>query len=257
MKIDALEQKLLRTDLLRATLLAPLLGVALLVFGVLGILSLREEGSPHGLLHWFHLDRELNVVTAYSAGLLLLAGWLGFALIRHARFDRPWATPVATLLVVMGFDEALKFHETLEKWSGVDWQVLYSPIILAGGASWAWFAWRGRGPERWLWIAGAGAWFLSQILEAGQWGWWWNPDERVAAYVPMMAAEELLEIAGSSLFVLALAGWLKTVSDPLPSHSYSFCRPVSRRLTWSSVDESTTRGDRTASSTPSCREQIR
>jgi hypothetical protein len=107
----------------------------------------------------------------------------------------------------MSVDEAMKLHEHMEDDFNIDWQVAYAPFILVGGIAWlqalrtAWDLNR----ERTLLIAGAVCWFLSQVSERYQ----ANPEEgRVEGYGALSGIEEVLEVSGSALWLLALLGIL-------------------------------------------------
>ena len=74
-------------------------------------------------------------------------------------------------------------------------------IFLFAGLAWL-YIWRGcKGLTRILWTGGAFAWGSSQLLEATQWG---SGDEKIEGYNASMVTEELLEMIGSGLFLLAL-----------------------------------------------------
>ena len=169
--------------------------------GVCGVLAVPAHGDDSSMWRWFDLDRELNFTTFFSAGLLLINAWLVLLLIRGNRIGRV-ALGLVAIFTLMGFDEVLKFHETLEKVTGIDWQILYSPIILVAGLAWAYIWLNSSGLTRILWTGGAFAWGSSQVLEAAQWGWFGS--EKAESYNLSMITEELLEMIGSGLFLLAL-----------------------------------------------------
>jgi len=179
------------------------------VLGVVGIFALEGRTEAHPMFRWFNLDRELNVVTLFSSGLLIWNGVLTARLIRIRELRGATPRILAGLFVFMGFDESLKFHETTEKLLGIDWQVAYCPLILLAGVGWMRFWWEGRSGIRWSWSLGAAAWVVSQVFEAWQWGWWWN-DAKVKGYDILMVSEEVLEMAGTALFVVALLSWLRS-----------------------------------------------
>ena len=179
--------------------------------GVCGILAVPTHGDDSSLWRWFDLDRELNFTTFFSAGLLLVNAWLVLLLIRGNHVGRV-AFGLVAIFTLMGFDEVLKFHETLEKATGIDWQILYSPIILVAGLAWAYIWLNSSGLTRILWIGGAFAWGSSQVLEAAQWGWFSSDSEKADGYNLSMITEELLEMIGSGLFLLALLRLLAQAS---------------------------------------------
>lgn len=175
-----------------------LLVVLLVLFATIGILSERT-GSP--ALDLFDLDRELGVAALVSGALLLAAGLLIAGAHRESGARLPqYALPL--LLAFMAADEFAFLHERLEERTGVDWQILYSPLILAGGVAWALVLrrWGPRSIRGQLLLAGAAAWGVSQILEKVQWG---PGDVPVPAYPTYMLGEEVLEAAGSACFLLA------------------------------------------------------
>ena len=176
------------------------LGVALLaavlVFGLLHSLAV-VGGGPFDV---FRLEREL-VPPAFFSAALLAAGSAAF--LRAAGTSRLKATAglFGALLGLMALDEVLRFHELLEAASGVDWQLLYAPVFLLGGvaALLLLLELRSELPPAVLLCAGGAAWTISQVLEAVQ----WDGDRRVTGYGLMMPVEELLEMSGSALFLLA------------------------------------------------------
>tara|TARA_R110002096_G_scaffold285073_4_gene478890 strand:+ start:730 stop:1398 length:669 start_codon:yes stop_codon:yes gene_type:complete len=175
------------------------------LLGVLSTTALTEYEDTELLPRIFDLDRELNVPVAFSSSLLFLCGLLTTRLVRTHSFPKIVVGSLAALFVFMGFDEMLKIHETLEKIAGVDFQILYLPLIIVSGLGWATVWFRFKDLARWIWTAGAAAWVISQLLEAWQWGWWWNAlMSKSETYQTLMISEELLEMAGSSLFVIAL-----------------------------------------------------
>ena len=95
------------------------------------------------------------------------------------------------------------FHERVERWSEIDWQLLYLPILGLAAAAWWGVVRRHResaAAVRGL-IAAAAAWFIALLLELVQnWG-----GEPVAAsvYNPAMILEEGLEMVGSTALIIA------------------------------------------------------
>lgn len=190
------------------------------ILGGLGILGAEAvDGEAHSL---FNMDRELNPATAFSSFLLLLGGVLAIRAIRRGILPSKAAGGIAFLFIFMAMDESLKIHETAEKLLKVDWQILYLPILLFAGISWVLLWFRGDRLFRWLWFAGAAAWVCSQLLEAGQWGWWWGDgDSKADSYHLLVIWEEILEMAGSALFCVALHRVLSTHNDRLAETSSS------------------------------------
>jgi hypothetical protein len=100
----------------------------------------------------------------------------------------------------MGTDELIQIHENLGASSGIDWQILYLPVLAAGGACWLGALrrmWEFES-ERLLWLGGAVAWIVAQMLE-------FAVDHHWTLLIGEIAwAEEILEMSGSSMFLLAL-----------------------------------------------------
>ncbi|MFC1662128.1 hypothetical protein ACFL3S_11885 [Gemmatimonadota bacterium] len=192
-----------RTPLIDIKHIALLLSGIIGAFAVFGCLAIPVEGDPDSPLRWFHLDRELTLAAFFSVVLLLSNCLLVFRLVRAEQLRSP-ALVLAAVFGFMGFDEGLKVHETLEHLVGFDWQILYLPIILIAGFGWAHLLPTRRGLTRSLWFGGAVSWIVSQLLEAGQWGWWTNELGKSDHYNILMVSEELLEMIGSALLLLAL-----------------------------------------------------
>jgi peptidoglycan/LPS O-acetylase OafA/YrhL len=181
-------------------------GVA--VIGALGALQAAEgpveaEGgpAPHGFLGLFYLDGEYNVPAIFSAAVWLLASVSLFAAGR-AR-ERGWRrhiwTALAAALLYLALDEALGLHEKLEARTGVDWQLLYLPFLVATAAAGLYVLLRSRGATRWLLLGAGAAAFVAQVLEVVQ----WDGDEPVDSYRQLMVPEEILEPTAAALIAIA------------------------------------------------------
>lgn len=172
-------------------------GLAVIVIlGILGIVHV--SGVAHTWI--VDLDAEFNVPALWSGGLLLTAALLAIELRHHERL-RP-VMGLAGLLGFMGIDEIATLHEHLERWSGVRWELLYVPLValaaLAVGVSWT-----RLGDTPWArpaLAAGAACWVGAQALELAA----WDGTTPVAAYDLLMVTEELGEMVGSLMFVVAL-----------------------------------------------------
>jgi hypothetical protein len=170
------------------------------VLGALGALDLM---APSLSLDVFHLDGERTVSAAFSAALLFGAGVLAWwiSLVDGERLGSPgvWRF-MGAFLAFMALDELFAIHEHVSAAeTGISWQVFYAPITVSAVV--AWFVVLRRlpaGAARGMWIAGAGAWFVSQAIEAIQWEG--NRLVHEWTFVP----EETLEMAGSLLWGLAL-----------------------------------------------------
>lgn len=190
---------------------ARLARAALVICAVLGLLSILPEleirrTSP------FDLDGEiydLGIGAAWST-FLLVAAALAALLAAEAAGSRTLAV-FAAFLGFMSLDEAAGIHEELEKLTGVDWQVIYAPIVAFGGmAALAVIARMRRNGCRAginLLLGGATAWFVAQVLEKIQ----WDGDRQVHGYYGLATAEELLEMAGSLMFGLAMLALLRAI----------------------------------------------
>lgn len=183
--------------------LTALLAIAIAGLGLAGIAYYAvEPGSPWGRLD---LDGEQTLPSAFSALVLIGAGVCALVLARRrtlgARFS--WLL-LGLLLSFMGIDEFAAIHESLEEGATVDWQTLYLPVIAACGAAWLLVTVRLSRCNRqafYLMVAGAGTWLVAQVLENLQWG---ANDQPVSGYGYLMITEEVLEMAGSACFLVAL-----------------------------------------------------
>lgn len=193
-------------------------GVVVLVLLFLAVTGLLADLSDDFL--FFHLDEERASAAALSSFLLLGAG-VAVAM-AHARSGAgPLAYALPLLLVFMAIDEFLVLHEPLEQRVGVDWQILYSPLILAAGAAWLLVLrrWGPRSLAGMLLILGAVAWAFSQLLEFLQ----WDGDVPRPGYGIYVVVEELAEAGGSACFLLAgavafLGVGTRTQQKALPPH---------------------------------------
>lgn len=182
-------------------------GVVIAVLVILGIL--QRTVAPHwGLAN---LDSEVSIATLFSSALLWLAAlwWFLVAWNAHPRSLALWTW--WPILAWLALDEGNAFHERLEKWTGVDWQLLYLPVIFLAGGSWFFVLRRFRQYPRIvaLLVAGAGAWGVTLFLEAGQ-NWGGSP-ARASIYNSTMILEESLEMIGSTLLLVAAMHALTTI----------------------------------------------
>jgi hypothetical protein len=191
---------------------AALSGLAIAVFVVLGI----AQRVAYPLLDVANLDSEASIATGFSAALLWAASlcWLLVAVTAQPRLlaHRIW-WPVLALLAL---DEGYAFHERLERWSGIDWQVLYLPILTVASLAWLGVL-RRHWPQRdtrALLGAGAAAWGGALLLELIQ-NWGGSP-VRAAIYDPAMITEEALEMIGSTTLLLAAILVLRRAANTGP-----------------------------------------
>jgi hypothetical protein len=191
-------------------LVAVVSGVAISVFVVLGIL--QRVAFPD----WSaaNLDSEVSVATWFSATLLWVAAfwWLLVAVT-----VRPWSLAIWGwwgVLAWLALDEGSAVHERLERWSGIDWQVLYVPLMgIAAVVLWGVFRrYRSQTRIAALLVTGTATWIVVLVLELIQ-NWGGSP-VRAAVYVPTMITEEALEMIGSTVLLVAAMLILQRIVRP-------------------------------------------
>lgn len=163
-----------------------------------GILSPEGEVRPHQG-DW-HIPVIISILLSAAAGL----AWYPVAR-RLSGLDRTAAFYLSYLLFWMAIDDFLAIHEKIERFSGVDWLVIYLPIMGLAALDGLYLVRRSLGlpgaRHFRLWaVIGAAGWFFSQILEGI--GQFWD-DARYHA-MELIVPEEMLETIGSA--ALALAG---------------------------------------------------
>jgi hypothetical protein len=185
------------------------LAVVLTVIGAAGAAQalqgpVEAEGAPApgGVLGLFYLDGEYNVAAAVSTGLWLLAAFSLYAagrVIEAGRGRFVW-TGLAVALVYFAVDESLKLHERVEGETGIDWQLLFAPLLIATALAGLYVVVRaGPGRPQLLLLAAGGAAVTAQLLEAAQ----WNGSEPIGPYRALMVPEEILEPTAAALIVVA------------------------------------------------------
>ena len=180
-------------------LVALVCGVAIGVFTILGIL--QRVAFPD----WSaaNLDSEVSIATWFSATLLWAAAfwWLLVAVTVRPRSLAIWGW--WPMLAWLAFDEGSAMHERLERLSGIDWQLLYVPLMGLGAVAWWGMVRRYRSQARIaaLLITGAAVWIVVLLLELVQ-NWGGSPVQ-AAIYVPTMITEEAFEMVGSTVFLIA------------------------------------------------------
>ncbi|MFV2070896.1 MAG: hypothetical protein ACC645_28350 [Pirellulales bacterium] len=181
------------------TVVAVVLGLAISVFVVMGIL--QRTAFPEWNVA--NLDSEGSVATGFAAALLWGAAfwWLLVAVVTRPVSAANWLWwPVLAWLAI---DEGTAIHERLERWSGIDWQLLYVPVMVFSGAVWWGVVRTHRRQARIvaLLFFAAAAWGVALVLELVQnWG---GPPVQAAIYVPTMITEEALEMIGSTALLIA------------------------------------------------------
>jgi len=149
------------------------------------------------------LDREYTLPAAFSALLLVAAAIAALEVGRQRVYGiHRGAYLLAALFFFMGLDEVFSFHERLESATAVDWETLYAPLIFVCGIAWLLVvrALRSFRLAQVVMALGGAAWLVAQILEKIQ----WDGDVKVDGYLALMFAEEILEMTGSALFLIAL-----------------------------------------------------
>jgi len=178
---------------------AAVLGLGIAALAVLGCLFAWGSAS---WLWRFDLDGERNVPALFSALLLLTCAVLVLRL-PTAVVARPVGVVFSVFLALASLDEAVEIHEKLERRFDVDWQLLYLPAFVALLVVGSLFvvALRRERPSFALVLTAAACWVVSQVLEALQWA---DDGGQAAGYTWMMVTEEVLEMVGSALLVVAL-----------------------------------------------------
>jgi hypothetical protein len=178
------------------------LAAAVALLSALGLLY-DATGSPRAFQVSGEITEGFNIPVLFSWAVLFGAGIASGVRSRLAvtLAERAAWIGVAVLFTFMAFDELLTIHETLEDSAGVDWQLLYLPVIAAGGL--AWLALLTRMPrwslEQVMWLTAAGLWFVSEILEKLEYD---ADDNTVRGFTAMNDTEKVLQFTGSCLFLL-------------------------------------------------------
>lgn len=155
----------------------------------------------------FDLNGELTqgfyAPPVFSAGLLFAAGWFALSE-RHMRAVPSWAWfGIAGLFAFMGVDELATIHERLQDWTGVDWQLLYLPVVVLGAAFWLRLlsSFSALPLVQVMWLGGALAWFLAQAAEHFEFN---SQGDGFGLTSELVLVEEVSEMIGSSLLLLAI-----------------------------------------------------
>jgi hypothetical protein len=184
---------------IRPGVVAGISGIA--IGSLVAVGTLQRTSYPHWAAA--NLDSEISVATWFSAGLLWIAAfwWLLVAVNANPPSLALWFW--WPILAWLALDEGNAFHERLERWAGIDWQLLYIPVMSVAAGTWALVVRRFRGERRIveLMIGGAAGWGVALILELVQnWG---GAPVSAPIYNPAMIIEEALEMIGSTLVLVA------------------------------------------------------
>jgi hypothetical protein len=174
-------------------------GITIGVFVVMGIL--QRTAFPE----WSaaNLDSEVSVATWFSAAQLGTAAFWWFLVGLAARPGSLAVWIWWPVLAWLALDERNAIHERLERFLGIDWQLLYIPVMGLAAVAWWGVVRRHRSQARVvaLVVLGAAVWIVVLLLELVQ-NWGGSPVQ-AAIYVPTMITEEALEMVGSTLFLIA------------------------------------------------------
>jgi hypothetical protein len=153
------------------------------------------------------------VATRFSSALLWAAAfwWLLVAMTVRPRSVFAWMWSL--ILAWLGLDEGSAFHERVERWSGIDWQLLYLPIMGIAALAWLGVVRRFRDQPRIvaLLVVAASVWLVALVLELIQ-NWGGSP-VRASIYDPTMIIEEAFEMIGSTALLIAGMLALRTAVD--------------------------------------------
>jgi hypothetical protein len=180
------------------------LGIAIGLMALLGGLDYATHASA---LEPFDMNGELAhgfyFPALFSAGLLLAAAVAAWS-VGHGTesLHRQWLA-IAGLFAFMGVDEVVMLHERLQDWSGVDWQLLYLPLVATAAVVWIQLlpAFRSSPPIWAMWISGAGFWLVAQVAEHFEFSGQGHP---VGLTPELILIEETFEMTGSALLLLAV-----------------------------------------------------
>lgn len=195
-------------------LIAVVAGIAIAILGVAGTIVGTDATPGQGFDSDspFHLLDEKTIPAIFSAGLLGLGAAAAYmaGLLRVRGEHAAWFG-FAALLLIMSADEIAQLHEKTEKYSGIDWQTVYIPVFAAAAYVWWRLVRAVDGVPRALLFGGAASWAIAQFLELVQYG---DADKRVRLFTPMAISEEILEMAGSTMFLIAVVILLRAVPEP-------------------------------------------
>ena len=186
-----------------------LLGIA---GAAVGTDAYQGEGSIWDRL--FSLVNE-KTIPAFFSGAINFCGGLCALVAARARvygMHRMWIA-FGGLLLFMAADEVFQIHEHVETATGVDWEQPYAVIALGAAVVWFNILRRMEPFPRWLMVGGAIGWMISFGLEDAEYN---SADQRAAGFTTMSIIEELAEMVGSSLWLVAIVIALKAHARSTP-----------------------------------------
>jgi hypothetical protein len=205
----ALEPNAVVARLPEAREFAIALGIGIALMGIAGVIVGTDTYQGEGSLadRMFNLANEKTVPTFFS-GAILLAGGLCSLLAGRLRVygTRGWWIGFGAFLIFMSTDEVVQIHEKVETWTGIDWEKPYAFVALGAGVVWFNLVHRMENQLRLLMVGGAIGWAISFGLEDAEYD---SLDHRVSGFTAMNTVEELAEMAGSSLWLIAIVIALK------------------------------------------------
>jgi hypothetical protein len=188
--------------------------------GVVAMLGVGAE-TAHYVAGWrsplvrlFSLSEEANVPTWYSSMLLFSCALVLASIATIARSSvKQWAV-LAAVFAYMSLDETAQIHERLNSLHllsslrGVfyfGWIIPAGILVLAVGAAYLPFVLRLPPPTRWRFIV-AGVIYVggALVMEMPLGVWSTHHGEDNLGYALIDAIEETMEMAGASMFLVAL-----------------------------------------------------
>lgn len=191
-------------------------GGAIAFLCVMGILRFAHKDA----LRLFNLDGERNVPSGFSALLWVSVATLAFLVGRAQPLaaGRAWKL-LSVPFFLLAVDEFAEVHEHLQYYAGIDWQILYAPLALAGAVLWVVIGRRLRdlGTGFWAFICATACILAAQPLEALEIDSHANPRP---GFRVMVVSEEMLEMLAALLLGFAFLCALRAVvakASPAPA----------------------------------------
>ena len=180
------------------------LGIGIVLMGIAGLIVGTDTYQGEGSLadRMFNLANEKTVPTFFSGGILLAGGLCSLNAGRLRVYGtRGWWFGFGAFLIFMSADEVIQIHEKVETWTGIDWEKPYAFVALGAAIVWFNLVRRMDNQLRVLMVCGAIGWAISSALEDAEYD---SQDHRVSGFTAMNTVEELAEMAGSSLWLIAI-----------------------------------------------------